>query len=916
MAVRFQCTFENVRKIEYTVKIHDANYGGAAISVTLANPFFTINYDQSSDLRTEYIKGSRAEVSIIANNSNFINWYNNNLLTGKEDDFILEIFEGNKRIWLGYIINDMVTVQDIAQPYEVTIGAVCGVARLKDFTFDFAFDNQNTRYNLITYFYELFKRMPFYKLYPPSGGSVVMFGTSFNWHNSLMPAYSNSFDPLFYTYLMARILTKTSGNENEPMSNYEALEILCKAYQIRYMMSGGVYRLYNISGYNAGDGISMPVRYYTNGGALLTTGTEATQKNITQVIGATSINGGQWQHYPPLQQTRLKYKYERKNLLDPNLFEYTPPILINDYVIGGTNRFLKYQTIILVQTGLINPSDVAIEIIIKLKLGNKYLNKIQFSSNASWTTNSADRYYDYVELSAVHRQQNIALSFTTPEIPLGTYNPNEFEVTFNAFNKNTGAPVTITIQHVTGTSILEFSNSSTDEETYLLYIANNTANKWNSEIYEIETFIDDGLTGNETGSIWVRPNNNTPVEIEPSSGVWKLNGSGTGFQFNTLWVREFMAGQLKAVPRYQNTIEITEWQPHDRIKYQGAMYLFNGGKFEAQSSQWDGEWYVIQYATADLNIPDVFNPNTNNARQVYERTMGDVFNTAIHGNALAYNSLALQGVTTIDDELTGTISSIDVGALLYPLYEDDVLYIVAIGQPPVEITVTSTASIGDTTININSITLTQNIEAGAYICKGHKQGLFEKVRLVAAALTPTESKGRIEYDGKTFYITPYLNRHTIDNSNGYITSDVTVSNTTTPTVIYDVDLDADSLSVGKSFDINLTGKYSTANASDTFTIELFIGATSVASISSEGKNVTDNAFKINVFTTIRTIGASGSCVSYLEITTDKQSKQDATITPHTIDTTQTNNISIKVTWISANAGNILTLQQGVVTFKN
>ena len=182
-------------------------------------------------------------------------------------------------------------------------------------------------------------------------------------------------------------------------------------------------------------------------------------------------------------------------------------------------------------------------------------------------------------------------------------------------------------------------------------------------------------------------------------------------------------------------------------------------------------------------------------------------------------------------------------------------------------------------------------------------------------LTGTQA-GAIEYDGKTFFATPYADRKSVDLSSGVVTSDVTVANTTTETEVYSTSLAANSLNVGKMVLPTIMGRYSTNNGSVLFTIRIKKGNTTILTTTSTAANVTDAPFIIRGFMTTRSIGSSGTVVGHANVTINNQSASVTTTAPITLDTTTDNGITITIQWGAAAAGNTLTVSQGYTTFIN
>ena len=148
---------------------------------------------------------------------------------------------------------------------------------------------------------------------------------------------------------------------------------------------------------------------------------------------------------------------------------------------------------------------------------------------------------------------------------------------------------------------------------------------------------------------------------------------------------------------------------------------------------------------------------------------------------------------------------------------------------------------------------------------------------------------------------------------GVRTSEVEVVNTTTETNVFSETLVADSLRVGDVYELVLLGSYSTANATDTFDIDLSIGGTTLSTTTSIAANATDAPVKIRFTFTVRSIGATGSVITYSDVELDNTGDSSGDTAETTIDTTANNNVECSIQWSAADAGNSVKIEQGFLT---
>lgn len=183
------------------------------------------------------------------------------------------------------------------------------------------------------------------------------------------------------------------------------------------------------------------------------------------------------------------------------------------------------------------------------------------------------------------------------------------------------------------------------------------------------------------------------------------------------------------------------------------------------------------------------------------------------------------------------------------------------------------------------------------------------------ALTTPEA-GAMEFSSKALWFTPATERRSVDLSDGVITSSTTVSNTVTETTLYTEPIAANELHEGQVVKVRTLGRYSTANASDTATIRLKIGGTTILSTVTSAKSVTNAPIDIEFIFTVRSEGSSGTVISFGRVELDNENKSSASTSTTTIDTTVAEDVTVTIEWDNALAGNSISVDQGFTQFIN
>jgi hypothetical protein len=200
--------------------------------------------------------------------------------------------------------------------------------------------------------------------------------------------------------------------------------------------------------------------------------------------------------------------------------------------------------------------------------------------------------------------------------------------------------------------------------------------------------------------------------------------------------------------------------------------------------------------------------------------------------------------------------------------------------------------------------------ASLHIKAGNVSAGTAPLKLTDGPLLTTVEPGAIEYKGHTFYASTYLVRRSIMLAQDVVVTPVTVTNTTDETTIYTSTMAANYLTTGKLMNIKLYGRFFTANSSTIYTFRVKLAGTTILTIASVGQNAVDRPFDIDLRSTVRSIGTSGTIISYGKTQQDNLSPNIEIGGLTSINTTLTNTISITVQWSNANTGNILTLEGG------
>jgi hypothetical protein len=129
------------------------------------------------------------------------------------------------------------------------------------------------------------------------------------------------------------------------------------------------------------------------------------------------------------------------------------------------------------------------------------------------------------------------------------------------------------------------------------------------------------------------------------------------------------------------------------------------------------------------------------------------------------------------------------------------------------------------------------------------------------------------------------------------------------TAIFSPSIRTDSLIQNRTYDIDVFGNFTTASSSDTFTLRVKIGGTTVATITSTAAKVSGAPFEATTVVAVESDGPSGQIETFTKATFDNEDK-DVDNGASAVDTTTATAVEVTVEWAGSDAGNSLTRDIG------
>jgi hypothetical protein len=734
----------------WKIDLYDINSSGIAAPIELdliGEP--QLAYESQSDKIYSTIKGSSLEFTFSITNSTVENWFINTFLQAKEERFIINLFLDGSLFWSGYPLFDLGEQEDAAYPFGFTIKATDCIARLKGFTFDYAVANDNFQ-SLTEFIGNILEKTALTAYLNDIGSSANLFSTCVNWYEfNMSTTYTD--DPLAQSYLRRFVFSTIDENQSGKyvaMTYYDVLDKILLAFNARIILSDGYYKVISISQYDSAS--VMYERCYIVG-AYTTPNSTNTVTSTWKTTIAQSNSGGfvekgnKWGFYPAAKNVKrtLNYPIDSQNLLasqintlacTPSTATWNASTALNTFSSDGHNR-LRIRIPFTFQFPSTQYQVGKIRFNITLKIGGYYL-----SSSGHYWVSTASPIVATLDAPIPGRGMNPSnpsawsfsgvFEFETPDIPSGTYpsSGNSISISpqiWTRFATTLGTYTWCSINNP-GYNISQTFGTALPQSS-LFDNAINVSAYINSEL----TQLDDGIFGefyqgsnlldSFNGFIYTKKSGST---YTPSTGKWKIGGSGTALTLNQTLVQEICAILVFPIKRYQGSI-ISAIKPHYKLKYGNDYYIINGGSYGLLSQCWNAEWIKVTNIRSSVSIDTQDNNSINDVNADVEIAIGGLSNPINNVGNQVGMFLTDKSIGSISSDLSGTITSLPIDSLLNPIYSGDIIKIYPLfGTNLITATATANAAIGATSISISSLTLSENVlqystvSLGAYTATG------------------------------------------------------------------------------------------------------------------------------------------------------------------------------------------------------
>ena len=137
MARRIYAEFKSDQNNDYVVEVHDTEWTGSSHSVSIGGDGFQINWDGETDEIYSPIIGSSASFSFYdrgeTHMANFIALFKQY----QEERFFVVIKKNTNVYWFGWIVQDLIEVEDISNPTQYAFKAVDGISKMASKAYEY-----------------------------------------------------------------------------------------------------------------------------------------------------------------------------------------------------------------------------------------------------------------------------------------------------------------------------------------------------------------------------------------------------------------------------------------------------------------------------------------------------------------------------------------------------------------------------------------------------------------------------------------------------------------------------------------------------------------------------------------------------------------------------------------------------------
>lgn len=665
MGVRYRADWSSIDGHEYRIDIIDTDYSSTVNDLEIGMDSldgFTITYEGDNQGRYGGLLASKCTINCVAEDGTFETFIDD-IVEAQEQQFYVAIYLKDttyKLFWAGLVLQDLVTIEDLATPYLFQLQASDGLGRLANIEYPATKDDNQT---FIEYLITALTHDGISDIW---GSGDIFLETGVDWYEDSMFTTSpaSSLDPLAKTRCLNNaFMYENTFGDYVAISIYDVLQQICYRWHAVLIQSNGKWWFMQINQLYPS---TFTSRYYTKAGSYSYSGTED-----LKLLQTNFLRQGQFTFLPSLLEASVTYKYKQsvnaKNLL-PNLTIFKTAVPFGPAQGGNGETLLFIGSVrCYINVGATTWTQQHAWVFeMKLQVGSYYYtNK---NGYPEWSTTTTDRFeirspFWYLPGSTGSYNNTFDIAFET--LPVPNSGDGSFQFDFDQFIDGSGNALTLPYGATSSFMCWNFilrqnidDNLDSGEEQWTAVNEDITSNPVNSlsKLQLLDMLTGDGpndysdgrLQVYTTGSVW-----------ENSNEQWNISSESDDLNINELLAMEAMAAQRVPIKVYNGKIlginNVVPLAIHVLVFTGGDKYQLRSGSFNANNNEFTGDWIQVDVVRDYIftKVDTQFNDEIINIFGIGSGTTflkNDVQNLTKNPKIYAHTSILTSNHTIDDDE--------------------------------------------------------------------------------------------------------------------------------------------------------------------------------------------------------------------------------------------------------------------------
>jgi hypothetical protein len=621
MAVRLYSEFKSDNGKQYKIEIHDANWLAASTEFNVDSRGFELIYEGETDDIVSPIVSSRLQFGAYSANATFETFIDT-LKTFQENRFQIAVYKYNGTsydlYWAGWILQDLVSVEDASQPYIYELTATDGLGRLANVEYTSANTIIEANGLQLTRVTDVVKtalnNIGTSNLW---GSSDVFFETAADWWETNAQTYSTSVDPIANQAFDVRYFREFDNDGNVVYSStLEILRQIATLYNGRFYMQNGRFVFEQ---YGNRDTASRYVSRYTKTGTAISRTSVSDDVTINQTDDAARTSGNNWNFLPAAQKAKIHYVQKFLNPFNAfglYRFRLAANAFTAGFIAGGSGVQLalgstQFNFRVVGAASLTSPIFPVFKMRIRIQdssTGTYYYYNRAYNGvvaggamfgTAAWSTTAGEYYFDLPPFftSGVAIVKN-PVQIVTADIPVN--GEIDFRLQLHGVFRSKNGTTYTPSQPAAFDAIFVFgiqTNGASNAPGATFSSTNSEAGIDSKLTIDLgDLVIADGpiQTGHLSvynGSAWT------------GSSDWRKGSSGSSLPILKLLTNETLALHVRPIEQYNGTFSLSAFFGQ-RLLFNSAAYLMTSGTFTANDDQWSSTLYKIETIRASVTPVD------------------------------------------------------------------------------------------------------------------------------------------------------------------------------------------------------------------------------------------------------------------------------------------------------------------------